>query len=83
MNNFNLNDERFYPLLLPLLVGGAVGFPLGYAASNKNNQPCCNNNQMIPYNYYQPYPYYPQSVMNMPYYPYVEYNNYSFPNFPR
>lgn len=41
-------------LLLPLLVGAAVGFPFGYIASNtsKNNQ--------------HPMPYYPYPVMQQP-----------------
>lgn len=56
-------------LLLPLLVGAAVGFPFGYIASNTNK-----NNQM-PY-YYQPYPVMQQPMMQ-PYptypYPYMPY----------
>ncbi|MDE7264429.1 MAG: hypothetical protein K2N64_07195 [Anaeroplasmataceae bacterium] len=59
-------------LLLPLLVGAAVGFPFGYIASNtnKNNY---NNYAPMPYPV-QPYPMYPmQSVQYYPPYPYMPY----------
>ena len=39
-------------LILPILLGAAVGFPFGYIASNTNKQ-----NQM---------PYYPQPMYQMP-----------------
>lgn len=57
-------------LLLPLLVGAAVGFPFGYIASNTNK-----NNQMPYYPTYQPYPVYPTPPMQYPYmpYPYMPY----------
>ncbi len=57
-------------LLLPLLVGAAVGFPFGYIASNTNK-----NNQMVYPSYpaYQPYPYYPTPPMQYPYQPYPYY----------
>lgn len=62
-------------LLLPLLVGAAVGFPFGYIASNtnKNNY---NNYNPLPYPV-QPYPMYPVQPMPMPQYytpyPYMPY----------
>lgn len=75
MNDFDPNDERFYPLLLPLLVGGAVGFPLGYIASNnKNNQPCCQGQYPYP-----PYGYYPYQQYPM----YYNAPQYSAPNTPQ
>lgn len=52
-------------LLLPLLVGAAVGFPFGYIASNTNK-----NNQMPYYPPYQPYPVYTTPPMQYPYMPY-------------
>lgn len=51
-------------LLLPLLVGAAVGFPFGYIASNTNK----NNYNYGPVPYpVQQYPMYP--MQPMPYYP--------------
>ncbi len=61
-------------LLLPLLFGAAVGFPIGYIASNTNKN---NQGYGYPYPVYpqpyvqQPYPVYPQQypmVPQMPYY---------------
>ena len=46
------NDDN-RNLLLPILLGAAVGFPFGYIASNTNKQ-----NVM---------PYYPQPIYQMPY----------------
>lgn len=60
-NNIRLNnysDDRT-GLLLPLLFGAAVGFPIGYIASNSNK------NQ----SYYPMMPYYPMN----PYYPTMPY----------
>lgn len=82
MNYIDPRDERFFPFLLPLLVGGAVGFPLGYAASNKNTVGCCGNQMNpIPYGYYPQYQpqYIPQYMPYQPYYPYVEYTNINIP----
>ncbi|MCI9182244.1 MAG: hypothetical protein HFG91_05020 [Acholeplasmatales bacterium] len=57
-------------LLLPLLVGAAVGFPFGYIASNTNK----NNYNYTPMPYpVQPYPMYPQPVPYYPQYPYMPY----------
>ena len=55
------NDDN-RNLILPILLGAAVGFPFGYIASNTNKQ-----NQMP---YYPPQPYYqvPYQPMPMPYY---------------
>ena len=55
------NDDN-RNLILPILLGAAVGFPFGYIASNTNKQ-----NQMP---YYPPQPYYqaPYQQMPMPYY---------------
>ncbi len=56
-----VNNEEDRSLLLPLLFGAAVGFPLGFIASNNKNQ-----------GYYPQYqqPYYPQPVIyQQPYYP--------------
>ena len=68
-NVYYRNDDN-RGLLLPLLVGAAVGFPFGYIASNTNK-----NNQMP---YYQPYPMYqtyPTYQQPLPYgyqpYPYM------------
>lgn len=59
-------------LLLPLLVGAAVGFPFGYIASNTSH-----NHQGQPYYpvYQQPYPMYQQPPMQYPMmpYPYMPY----------
>lgn len=52
-------------ILLPLLVGAAVGFPFGYIASNTNK-----NNYQMPY---QPYPVYPMPQYQYPPYPYIPY----------
>lgn len=57
-------------LLLPLLVGAAVGFPFGYIASNTSK----NNNQM-PYYYPQPLPYM-QQVPYMQPIPYMQQSPY-------
>ena len=61
----NTNDER--NLLLPLLLGAAVGFPIGYISSNKNNQYPYFPTYPPQYNNYipQPYPIYP--------YPFIPY----------
>ena len=48
------NDDN-RNLLLPILLGAAVGFPFGYIASNTNKQ-----NQI---------PYYPQQYYQIPYQP--------------
>ncbi len=48
------NDDN-RNLLLPILIGAAVGFPFGYIASNTNKQ-----NQM---------PYYQQPIYQVPYQP--------------
>ena len=47
-------NEDNRSLLLPILLGAAVGFPFGYIASNTNKQ-----NQ---------YPYYPQPIYQQPIY---------------
>lgn len=66
------DDSR--SLLLPLLVGAAVGFPFGYIASNtnKNNY---NNYGYSPMPYpMQQYPMYPAPPMQYyPPYPYTPY----------
>ena len=61
-------------LLLPLLVGAAVGFPFGYIASNTNKN---NYNYPMPYPVYPQYPVYPSQPMPYPYspYPYMPYYN--------
>lgn len=59
-------------LLLPLLVGAAVGFPFGYIVSNTNK----NNYNYAPMPYpVQQYPMYPpmQPVPYYPQYPYMPY----------
>ena len=64
--NYYYRKEDNRSLLLPLLVGAAVGFPFGYIASNTNK-----NNQMPYYSYPPQYP--PYMVQPMPYpspYPY-------------
>lgn len=59
-------DDRFGGLLLPLLVGAAVGFPLGYISSNTKNQgygyPMYPQPYMQPYPMYQQYPMVPQQM---------------------
>ena len=60
------NDEN-RNLILPILLGVAVGFPFGYIASNTNKQ-----NQMP---YYPPQPYYPVQYQQMPM-PYYQPNYY-------
>ncbi len=71
-NYYRSEDNR--GLLLPLLVGAAVGFPFGYIASNTNKN---NSMPYYPYPQYQPYPYPPQyMVQQVPYpvpYPYMSY----------
>ena len=64
---FRGDDNR--GLLLPLLVGAAVGFPFGYIASNtsKNNMPYYPPMQMQPYPYYPSYPVMPQPYPILPY----------------
>lgn len=57
-------------LLLPLLVGAAVGFPFGYIASNTSK-----NNQMPyaqPYPMYPTYPAYPMAQPPQVQYPYYQ-----------
>lgn len=60
-------------LLLPLLVGAAVGFPFGYIASNTSK----NNQMNYPaYPMYPPYPMYQTPPVQYPYYqpvPYLPY----------
>ncbi len=51
-------------LLLPLLVGAAVGFPFGYIASNTNKNNYTYNPMPYPIQQYPSYP-----VQPMPYYP--------------
>lgn len=65
--NANIDDRN--GLLLPLLFGAAVGFPLGFIASNSKNQG--SGYPMYPQPYYQPYPVYQQPypmVNQMPMY---------------
>ena len=69
--NMYFRGEENRSLLLPLLVGAAVGFPFGYIASNTNK-----------INYYQPYQPYPlvyqPGPAPMPYPPYNPYHPYQY-----
>ena len=56
LRNGNIDDRN--GLLLPLLFGAAVGFPLGFIASNSKNQG--SGYPIYPQPYYQPYPVYQQ-----------------------
>lgn len=70
--NYYYRGEDNRGLLLPLLVGAAVGFPFGYIASNTNK----NNYNNVPYYPMAPqYPVYPVQPMPYPYppYPYMPY----------
>lgn len=71
--NKPMNTDEDRSLLLPLLFGAAVGFPLGFIASNTKTQG---------YPQYQQ-PYYPQPIVyQQPYYPqqipYQQPNYYSY-----
>ncbi len=63
--NYYLRGKDDRGILLPLLVGAAVGFPFGYIASNTNK-----NNYQIPY---QPYSIYPVQQYQFLPYPYIPY----------
>ncbi len=67
MNLRGSDKEENRGLLLPLLFGAAVGFPLGYITSNTKNQ---GYGYPMPQPYMQPYPApYPQyPVAPMPMY---------------